>query len=234
MSSPRRILVTGTSRGIGQFLAGHFLERGDVVVGCSRQEATIEHSRYHHMQADITIEKDVKGLFSFIREQLGCLDVLINNAGIAAMNAVALMPISSAKRIIETNFLGPFLCSQFAVRLLRKSPAPRIVNITSVAVPLRLEGEAAYAASKSAIEIFTRILAKEVAPFAITCNAVGPGPVKTDLTRGLPEKKIKALLERQAIKKMVEPEDVANVIDFFLSPASKMVTGQVIYLGGVG
>jgi len=102
-----------------------------------------------------------------------------------------------------------------------------------VAVPLRLEGEAVYAASKSALETFTRIAAHEFAAFNVTCNAVGPCPVETSLTAGVPRQKMDRLVAAQAIQRWARPEDVVNVVDFFLRPESAMVTGQVIYLGGV-
>jgi 3-oxoacyl-[acyl-carrier protein] reductase len=100
-------------------------------------------------------------------------------------------------------------------------------------VPLRLEGEAVYAASKSALETFTRIAAREVAPFGITCNAVGPCPIKTTLTAGVPDQKIQAIIDQQAVRRWAVPADVVNVIEFFLRPESSMITGQVVYLGGV-
>jgi len=103
-----------------------------------------------------------------------------------------------------------------------------------VAVPLRLEGEAIYAASKSAVEMFTRIVAREAGALGITCNAVGPCPIKTRLTDNVPSEKIQRLIDRQAIRRWAEFEDVANLVDFFLRPESAMITGQVVYLGGAG
>ncbi len=117
---------------------------------------------------------------------------------------------------------------------MRQSGGGRIVNFSTVAVPLALEGEAAYVASKSAVEALTRTLAREFAPFGIRVNAVGPTPVDTDLIRAVPKDKIEALLRRQPLPRLGTYEDVANVVDFFLAPASDFVTGQVIYLGGVG
>lgn len=234
MTSGRRILITGTSRGLGRVLAERYLAQGDLVMGCARGEATLSHERYSHHCADISDEAQVRELFRSIRKQCQGLDVLINNAGTASMNPVALMPPGAVRRIVETNFIGAYLCAQAAIRLLRASGAGRIVNLTSVAVPLRLEGEAAYAASKSALETFTRILAREVGRLGITCNAVGPSPIRTRLVEGVPEGKLQALIDRQAIPRWAEPEDVVNVVDFFLRPESGMVTGQVIYLAGVG
>jgi 3-oxoacyl-[acyl-carrier protein] reductase len=107
---------------------------------------------------------------------LGALDVLINNAGIARMNAFALTPVSNVQEIMNTNFLGTFIFCQKAINLLRKSPNARIINLSTVAVPLNLAGEAAYAASKAAVETLTRIMAKEIGSFGITCNAIGLSP----------------------------------------------------------
>jgi len=234
MNRPRHILVTGATQGIGLALVQHFLRQGDIVVGCARGNSTIDHPRYTHARLDVTDEPAVRRLFKDIRSRLRCLDVLINNAGIASMNPIALTPFDTAQRIIATNFLGTFLFTHAAIRLLRGSGSGRIVNVTSVAVPLRLEGEAIYAASKSATETFTRITAREVGQFGITCNAIGPSPIRTRLTEGVAEDKIQALIARQAVPRWANPADVANVVDFFLRPESGMVTGQVVYLGGFG
>jgi 3-oxoacyl-[acyl-carrier protein] reductase len=109
----------------------------------------------------------------------------------------------------------------------------RIVNFTSVTVPFKLEGEAVYAASKAAVISLTEIIAREAAPFNVTVNAVGPTPIETDLIRGVPKKKMKALLARQAIHRYGAFEDISNVVDFYLSPNSDFITGQTIFLGGV-
>ena len=233
MTERRRVLVTGASRGIGASLVRHYLELGDDVVGCSRGAATLQHERYVHAKLDVCDEPAVRNLFAETRARLGGLDVLINNAGAAAMNPVALTPTETARRIIETNLMGTFLFTHAGIRLLRRSPHGRIVNLTTIAVPLRLDGEAVYAAAKSGVETFTRIVAREVAPFGITCNAVGPSPIKTDLTKGVGSERMERLLARQAIPRWADAADVANVIDFFLRPESAMVTGQVVYLGGV-
>ena len=107
------------------------------------------------------------------------------------------------------------------------------MNFSTVAVPLALEGEAAYAASKAAVESMTRVLAKELGALGITVNAVGPTPIETDLIQAVPEEKIEGLVARQAIQRLGRHEDVANLVDFFLRPESSFVTGQVVYLGGV-
>jgi 3-oxoacyl-[acyl-carrier protein] reductase len=228
----RTVLVTGATRGLGRALAEHYLAQGDTVVGCGRGEAGLAHERYTHRRIDVTDAAAVAGLFADLKGSLRGLDVLINNAGIASMNAVALTPLDAARRVVETNFLAAFNVTREALRMMRGSPAGRVVNISTVAVPLRLEGEAVYAASKSALETFTRIAAREFAPFRVTCNAVGPCPVETALTAAVPRAKMDALVAAQAIPRWAQTDDVVNVVDFFLRPESAMVTGQVIYLGG--
>jgi 3-oxoacyl-[acyl-carrier protein] reductase len=230
----RRVLITGTTRGLGQFLAEHYLAAGDLVIGCGRSDASVRHERYTHQALDVTDEAAVRKLTANIRQDFGGLDVLINNAGVASMNAIALTPLSAARRVVETNFISAVALTHAAIRLMRHSKAGRIVNISTIAVPLRLEGEAIYAASKSALEMFTRVAARELGSMGITCNAVGPSVVRTRLTEGVPQEKLDRLVRAQAIQTMAVPADVANVIDFFLRPESRLVTGQVVYLGGFG
>ena len=234
MSAARTILVTGASRGIGAALVRHYLAQNDTVIGCARGAAPVTGDRYVHVQMDVTDPAAVRQMASDVRRRFGGLDALINNAGIGGMNPVALTPYESARAIMDTNFLGTFLVTHAAIRLLRHSKAGRIVNFTTVAVPLRLEGKAVYAAAKSAVETFTRIVAREVAPFSITCNAIGPSPIKTKLTSGVPADTMDRLIKRQAVPRWAETADVTNVVDFFLRPESSMVTGQIIYLGGAG
>ena len=149
------------------------------------------------------------------------------------MNHFMLTPVETARRLMNITFFGPFAATRAFINALKKSDPPRVVNVSTVAVPFNLDGELAYVSSKAAVESMTKILAKELAPFKITVNAVGPTPVKTALTAKVPEKKLKELLDRQAIKRFGEFEDIRNVNDFYISPASAFITGQIVYLGGV-
>ena len=229
---PRVMIVTGTRKGIGRHLAEHYCSQGFSVHGCSRGEAALEHPSYTHHQLDVADEEAAAGLFAAVRKTSGRLDVLINNAGVASMNHFLLTPLDTVRRIFETNVVGTVLFAREAAKLMRRSGAGRIVNLTTIAVPLKLEGESIYAASKAAVISLTEILARELAELRITVNAVGPAPIRTDLIKGVPEEKIARLLERLAIHEHGQMEDVANVIDFFISPTSHAVTGQVVFLGG--
>ena len=183
------ILITGTRKGIGKYLAEYYLEKQFIVIGCSRGESTILNEHYKHYCLNVIDEPQVKKLFSEIQRDFGSLNILINNAGIASMNHSLLTSIDTVKKILETNVIGMFLFSREAAKLMRKTNDGRIVNFSTVAVPLKLEGEAVYAASKAAINTLTQILAIEFAPFGITVNAIGPTPVKTDLIKNVPEDK---------------------------------------------
>ena len=232
MTSPVT-LITGSRAGIGRYLAEELCAQGHRVIGCSRSEAGWSHDNYRHILADVADEAQVKKLFATVRKDYGRLDNLLNNAGIASMNHSLLTPVSTVQKILETNVVGCFLFSREAAKLMKKQKAGRIVNFTTVAVPLKLEGEAAYVASKAAVEGLTDVLAREFADFGITVNAVGPVPIKTDLIRSVPLAKLDKLVERQPLKRFGEFSDVANVVDFFLRKESNFITGQCLYLGGV-
>ncbi len=229
----RVLLVTGSRKGIGEFLTRHYVARGWTVIGCSRSAPDWSLDGYEHFLTDVGDERQVIELLQAIRKRHGRVDAVINNAGIASMNHVMLTPGSSVERVFRTNFFGSFFVAREAAKIMSATKAGRIVNFSTVARPLNLEGEAAYASSKAAVETFTRILARELAPWNITVNAIGPTPIDTDLTRGVPPAKLRELESRLVIKRTGRMEEVAYVIDFFLAPGSDAITGQIIYLGGV-
>ncbi|MEO0508927.1 MAG: SDR family oxidoreductase [Verrucomicrobiota bacterium] len=229
----KTIVITGTRKGIGKSLADHYLAEGWQVAGCSRGESSINHANYRHFSLDVSDEVGVVGMARALKGDFGRVDALLNNAGIASMNHALLMPAETVNRILSTNVTGTFLFCREMAKLMRSSKAGRIVNFTTVAHPLNLEGEAIYAASKAAVESLTRILARELADLGTTVNAIGPTPIDTDLIRGVPEEKMNALIQRQAIQRMGEVHDVINAVDFYLRPESNFITGQVLYLGGV-
>ena len=137
------------------------------------------------------------------------------------------------KNIFSTNMFGTFLFVREVSKIMIRKRYGRIINFSTVAAGIRLEGEATYAASKSAIANFTQTVAKELGEFGITVNAIAPTPIKTDLIINVPVDKINKLFDHQAIKRFGEFKDIQNLIDFFIKDESEFITGQVIYLGGV-
>ncbi len=229
----RVMLVTGSRKGIGAYLSQYYADRGWHVAGCSRSPAEWIHPDYNHYQLDVGDETAVVAMFADIRKRYGRLDAAINNAGIATMNHVMLTPGATAERIFRTNTLGTFLIAREAAKLMVPRQTGRIVNFSTVAHPLNLEGEATYAASKAAVESLTRIMAREFSPWNITVNAIGPTPIDTDLIRGVPADKMARLIERLPNKRLGTFEEVSHVTNFFLAPESNCITGQILYLGGV-
>lgn len=226
-------LITGTRKGIGKYLAEHYASLGHVVIGCSRETPDWNLAGYEHILADVANEKQVRELFAQIQKRHGHLDNCINNAGIAAMNHILLTPLSTIEKILSTNVIGTFLFCREAAKLMQRNRYGRIVNFATVATPLKLEGEAIYAASKAAVVSLTEVMAKELAPYGITVNAVGPTPVETDLIKNVPAEKMQRLIDRQSVKRYGTFEDISNVVDFYVRRESDFVTGQVLYLGGV-
>lgn len=229
----RIVIITGTRKGIGRYLAEQYLQEGDIVYGCSRRICDIEHPNYHHTRLDVSDEAEVVSFVRNVYKNHKHIDVLINNAGCASMNHFLLTPYDTAKKVFNTNFFGTFLMCREVAKYMVKNKSGRIVNYSTVAVALNLHGELVYSASKAAIEQLTRVLADEIGESGITVNAVGPTPIDTDLIKNVPENKLQDLLSHQCIKRFGQFEDVKNVIDFFLKPESNFITAQTIYLGGV-
>lgn len=227
------IIITGSRKGIGKYLCEHYLSQGNIVIGCSRGEKSIEHSCYTHYCLDVFDEKSVITMVREVYNTYSKIDVLLNNAGIASMNHLITTPFKTVESIFHTNVLGSFIFLREVSKIMMKQKKGRIINFTTVAVPLNIQGEAIYAASKSAIETLTKISAKELGPFGITVNAIGPTPISTDLIKVIPKYKIETLLEYQAIKRMGNFIDVFNCVDFFIQDSSDFITGQILYLGGI-
>ena len=168
-----------------------------------------------------------------VQKKYGKIDYLINNAGIASMNHSFLTPLSVVEKIFKTNVFGTFLFTREVGKVMSKKKFGRIVNLTTFAVPFKLEGEAVYAASKAAVTVMAEALAREYAQYGITVNTVAPPAVQTDLIKNVQADKLEKLLQRQAIHRFGHAKDVCNTIDFFLKDESDMVTGQTVYLGGI-
>jgi 3-oxoacyl-[acyl-carrier protein] reductase len=229
----RVIIITGNRKGIGRFLTEYFISKGDFVIGCSRTATDFFHDNYMHFVCDVTDEKSAKLVLNGALSKFGKVDILINNAGIASLNHSILTPSKTVKNVFETNFYGTFYFMREVSKKMLKNGGGKIVNFTTVAVPMNLEGEMIYASSKAAVEKMTKIMSKELAAYNIQINAIGPSPIETDLIKTVPKSKIMELIDKQSIKRLGTYDDIVNVINFLIDPSSSMITGQIIYLGGL-
>ncbi|MDD4157246.1 MAG: SDR family NAD(P)-dependent oxidoreductase [Candidatus Cloacimonetes bacterium] len=227
------IIITGTRKGLGLSLSNFFLEQGDIVFGCSRRPSSLQHENYTHFLIDVSDEIAVIAMIRNIYKKHRRIDILINNAGIASMNHFLLTPYSISRRIMNTNFFGTMLLCREVAKYMIKQKNGRIINYSTVAVPLNLEGELVYSSSKAAVEQLTRVLAAEIGNSGVTVNAIGPTPISTDLIKNVPENKINELIQKQSIKRLGTFKDVLNVVLFLISEESNFITGQIIYLGGI-
>ncbi len=229
----KTILITGNRKGIGRYLTEYYLSKGFNVIGCSRSISDLKHNNYRHFKCDVSNEKQVVKTVKNGFNEFGSINILINNAGKASLNHTILTPSSTVKDLFNTNFLGSFLFSRECAKKMIKNKWGRIINFSTVAVPLNLEGEMAYSSSKSAIEKMTEILSKELSNYNITVNSLGPTPIYTDLIKVVPKDKVDQILQMQTIKRFGTFEDISNVIDFFIDIKSNFITGQKLYLGGL-
>ena len=225
-------LITGTSQGLGRALAERLLADGWTVHGFARGAQTLKHERFTTHVVDITDEAAVRAAVATIAES-GRIDLLVNNAGKASMNAMLLTPAEVAERLMRVNYLGTFHCLQAVGKVMVRQRAGRIVNVTTVAVPLSLEGEAAYVASKAAVEALTKVAAKELAHSGVIVSAIGFGPIDTQLTRAVPKAALSKI--NDAIGRP-QGTTLAQAVDFFMSrlSAADFKSGVVEYFGTVG
>ena len=224
-------LITGTSQGLGRALAERLLADGWTVHGFARGKQALAHERFTAHAVDVTDEAAVRAAVATIAES-GRIDLLINNAAAASLNAFLLTPGSVAENLMRVNYLGTFHCLQAVGKVMVRQRGGLVVNLTTVAVPLSLEGEAAYVASKAAVEALTKVAAKEFATQGVCVVALGFGPVDTRLTRAVP----KAMLAKinDAIGRP-EGTTMTQAVEFIVARivAPDLKSGSVEYYGKI-
>jgi len=225
-------IVTGTSRGLGRALAERLLAEGWTVHGFSREPDGWTPPGFVAHAVDVGDPAAVRAAVAAVTADGATIDLLVNNAGIAAMNALLLTPPEVAAELMRVNYLGTFHCLQAAGKAMVRARRGRILNVTTVAVPLALEGEAAYVASKAAVEALTRVAARELGPHGVLVAAVGLGPVDTRLTRGVgadPLARLNARIGRPA------GTTVAEAANFLFRQAIDpgLVGGSIHYLAAL-
>ena len=228
---PSTALITGTSQGVGRALAERLLADGWIIHGFARGPQSLTHEHFHAHAVDVTDEAAVRSEVAAVAAS-GRIDILINNAGSSALNAFLLTPGKVAETLMRVNYLGTFHCLQAVGKVMVRQRGGLVINLTTVAVPLSLEGEAAYVASKAAVEALTKVAAKELASQGVRVIALGLGPVDTKLTRAVPKAalaKINGAIGRPQGTAMTEA--VEFIVSRIQDPEVK--SGSVEYLGTV-
>ena len=229
----RIALVTGASRGLGRKLAEHFLSEGASVIGLARGEGTVTDPNYAHFQADVSRPEDVQAAFQKIARQFDTVHIVVNNAGAFTSQYAMIMPMASARSMVDANLLGTFHVSREAAKIMRKRKYGRIINIGSVATRIEPIGSSIYAACKAGMVTMANVMAREFAAFNVTCNTVAVTFVETDMLQQFPRDQIDALVRSLPVPRYATVEDVCHVVDFFASEKSSYVTAQTVYLGGI-
>lgn len=224
------IVVTGASRGLGRAICERLLQIGVPAFGLARNTDGLSFPSH---ACDVASPESVRAALDAVRSTGAQLEGLINAAGIAAMNLAVFTPPDQAKRIIGTNLLGTIYCCQAFSPLLIRRKSGTIINFSTIAVPLALRGESIYAASKSGIEAYSRVLARELSDFNISVNCISPGPIKTDLLIGVSTDQVSTLVRQQIIQRQFTPADVSDLVEVLLDPRSKSISGQVLHIGGI-
>lgn len=224
------IIVTGASKGLGAAICERLIGAGQDVLGLSRN---VDDIAFNAMSCDVSAYDQVKSVARELRKQKADITAVVNVAGIASMNLAVTTPPSTTEKLINTNLIGTINCCQiFAPFLLRKK-AGSIINFSTIAVPLGLKGESVYAASKAGVEGFSRAFAREMADFNVRVNCIAPGPIDTDLIKGVRPDQIEDIVSQQIIPRQFKKSDVCDLVDFLLSEQSSSLSGQVLNVGGV-
>ena len=224
------IIVTGASRGLGKAIVDRLTECGEKVIGLSRSTDGLN---VEAIKCDVSDYTSVKNAAREVKKMKTPVKAFINAAGVASMNLAVTTNELTVQKLIQTNLVGTIYCCQLFAPIMLRYKQGSFINFSTIAVALALKGESVYTASKAGVEAFSRTFARVVADFNIRVNCIAPGPIRTDLLKGITDTQIKKITSLQVITKQFQKSDVCDLVELLIDPKASSLSGQVLNVGGV-
>lgn len=236
-------IVTGGTRGIGFAIVKKYLENGATVVLCGSKQETAdkaveklksENSNYkvEGIAPNLTSHEEVKEAFKYVKDKYGSIDILVNNAGISARDSIYQYKSEDFNKIMDLNVNAVFNCCQVVSNIMKEQKGGVILNTSSMVSIYGQPAGCGYPASKFAVNGLTKSLARELGKDNIRVNAVAPGVINTDMVAALPDEVIKPLIATIPLRRVGEPEDIANAFLFLASDLASYITGVILSVDG--
>ena len=224
------IIVTGASKGLGKAISERLIEKGEEVLALSRN---IHEMTINAIECDVSDYASVKNASKEVKRMKKPVKAFINAAGVASMNMAVTTDVSTVQKLIQTNLVGTIYCCQLFAPIMLRQKQGSFINFSTIAVALALKGESVYAASKAGVESFSRTFAREMADFNVRVNCIAPGPIRTDLLRGITDAQIEKITSQQLIQRQFQKSDVCDLVELLLDEKATSLSGQVLNVGGV-
>lgn len=224
------IVVTGASRGLGRAISERLTDKGERVIGLARSTESLS---VEGIGCDVSDYSSVKSAARTIRKMGEKVDAVINAAGVASMNLAVTTDEATVQKLVQTNLVGTIYCCQLFAPILLRQKHGSFINFSTIAVALALKGESVYAASKAGVEAFSRSFAREMADFNVRVNCIAPGPIRTDLLRGISDAQIEKITSQQVIPRQFQKSDVCDLVELLIDSRASSLSGQTFNIGGV-
>lgn len=235
-------IVTGGAQGLGRAIAIELAGKGAHLVICDvnleaarkvAKEIDSSGRQALALKVDVTKAADINEMVDRVLREFGRIDILINNAGICQVISIDKMTEEDWDRVLDVNLKGVFLCSKAVMDIMKKQRSGRIVNMGSISGKVGgIATGANYSVSKAGVMCFTKALARELAPYGITVNAVAPGVIETDMTRGITQGDFTNYIKSIPLGVIGSAEDVAYAVAFLVSEEARYITGEILDVNG--
>ena len=224
------IIVTGASQGLGKAITERLADKGEYVIGLARSVSRMNIEAY---SCDVSNYSSVKKVAYEIKQKKKPIKAFINAAGVASMNMAVTTDETTVQKLVQTNLIGTIYCCQLFAPIMLRQKQGNFINFSTIAVALALKGESIYAASKAGVEAFSRSFAKEMADFNVRVNCIAPGPIRTDLLKGITDEQIEKIISQQVIQKQLQKSDICDLVELLIDKKSTSLSGQILNVGGV-